>query len=441
MAITSKDLKLLLQKSGNRCAFPNCGELLIHADSDNVDEQTVLSNIAHIVAQKEDGPRGHYALPLEERDKESNLLLLCEKHHKIIDDQPQRYTVERLKQFKEDHEKRIEELTGIAFSTQSTATQYITERLYSTLFEVAEMPALVYCAPSKFSQPKINEIRQKIIYPKDKNEIYPFIIREGSLYSFQNLRYRGGPFQHVVDIEKAYSIRSYDFWNDPIKTLWYADLLNKTLNKFTGRKGLMWDKEHKRYYFQPDQPGKIKEVEYRPLNQAKSIKQVVWQPLKKSTNEPRPYWLHRAVNLRFHQVNLSQWCLSIRPEFRVTKDGFESLDSEKIGGKVTRKKSRMFNYDLLGEINFWRDFLCDSEPRAILSFGKGQQIIVSSNMLQTDIEWPGMPEKYAKPFANVEYQEDLFSWAKLANITIDSDEDDEEGYLSEEESDDHHGDE
>ncbi|MBI5954032.1 MAG: hypothetical protein HY865_20440 [Chloroflexi bacterium] len=435
MTITSKDLKLLLQKSGNRCAFPNCGELLIHADSDNIDEQTVLSNIAHIVAQKGDGPRGHYALPLEERDRENNLLLLCEKHHKIIDDQPQRYTVERLRQFKEDHEKRIEELTGMVSSKQLETIQYVTERLYSNLFEVIEMPAHIYCAPSKLHQSQINEIRQAIVPPKDKNEIYPFIVREGNLYSFQNLKYGGGPFQHVVDTEKSRSIRAYDFWNDPIKTLWFLDLLNQTLNKLTGRKGLMWDKEHKRYYFQPDKPGEIKEVEYRPLNQAKSTKQVVWQPLKKSTNEPHPYWLHRAVNLRFHQVNQSQWCLSIRPEFRVTKNGFEPLDSEKIGGKVTRKKSRMFNYDLLGEINFWRDFLCGSEPRIILSFGKGQQLIVSSNMLQTDVQWPGMPERYAKPFTNVEYQEDLFSWAKLANLKIDADEDEE--FLSEEEGEDY----
>ena len=439
MSIASKDLKLLLQKSGNRCAFPDCGELLIHVDPDNVDEKTILSNIAHIVAQSEDGPRGHYALSLDERDKESNLLLLCEKHHTIVDDQPQKYSVERLRQFKEDHEKRIEEATGRAFSGQPTDTQHVTERLYSTLFEVVEMPVHIYCAPSKFSQFQINEIKKKIISPRDKTEVYPFIIREGNLYSFQNLRYRQGPFQNIVDVEKAYSISAYDFWNNPIKGIWYTDLLNKTINKFTGRKRLMWDREHRRYYFQPDKPGEIKEIEYRPLNQSKSSKQVVWQPINKITHEPRPYWLHRAVNLRFHQVNLSQWCLSIRPEFRVTKDGFEPLDSEKIGGKVTRKKSRMFNYDLLGEVNFWRDFLCESEPRIILNFGKGQHLIISSNMIQTDIVWPGMPEKFSKPFANVEYQEDLFTWAKLANLDMNYDEDGDDWV--EEESDADYGDE
>jgi hypothetical protein len=119
----------------------------------------------------------------------------------------------------------------------------------------------------------------------------------------------------------------------------------------------------------------------------------------------------------------------------VTKDGFELLESEKIGGKVTRKKSKMFNYDLLGEVNFWRDFLCESEPRIILNFGKDQHIIISSNMLQTEVHWPGIPEKYAKPFKNIEYQDDLFSWAKLANLNVESDEDDEDGFWEEDSND------
>jgi len=382
MSITTKELKALLQKSGNRCAFPECGELLLYTDKENIDEKTILSNIAHIVAQSEDGPRGKYPLPITERDNESNLLLLCERHHKIIDDQPQRYTVERLRQFKEDHERKIEDATARLITRKTERREWYRETLYSTLFEVVEMPAQVYFAPSKFSQTQATEIRTKIVSPRDSSELYPYIIRDGNLYTFQNLRYARGPFQHIVDLNKTNSIRSYDFWNDPVKNLWFIELLNRSINKLTGRKGLLWDREHKRYYFQPDQPGKVKEIEYRPLNQAKSKKQVAWQPISQLTHQPRPYWLHRAVNIRFHKVTPTQWCVSVRPEFRVTKDGVEPIESERIGATVTRKKSRMFNYDLLGEVNFWRDFLSDSEPRIILNFGKGQHLIISTSNSQ-----------------------------------------------------------
>ena len=44
-----------------------------------------------------------------------------------------------------------------------------------------------------------------------------------------------------------------------------------------------------------------------------------------------------------------------------------------------------------------------------MPFGRGQQIIVSTNIMQTKIEWPGIPEEYAKSFKNIEYQDDLFT--------------------------------
>jgi hypothetical protein len=53
-------------------------------------------------------------------------------------------------------------------------------------------------------------------------------------------------------------------------------------------------------------------------------------------------------------------------------------------------------------------------------------------MLQTEIDWPGIPEEFAKPFTNIDYQEDLFTWAKLANLDIDFEGDDDEEVLIEE---------
>jgi hypothetical protein len=71
------------------------------------DDSVVLSEIAHIVARKTDGPRGHDPLPLDERDRFENLILPCEEHHHVVDSQPQFYSVARLTQFKHDHEDHI----------------------------------------------------------------------------------------------------------------------------------------------------------------------------------------------------------------------------------------------------------------------------------------------------------------------------------------------
>jgi hypothetical protein len=207
---------------------------------------------------------------------------------------------------------------------------------------------------------------------------------------------------------------------------WFVSLLNSSLNKLTGRKGLNLDKKHRRYYFMPEEPGEPLEITYRPLNQSTATRKVVWQPITKKTGEPKRYWYHQAVALRFHRVSDQCWCLSIRPEMHVTQDGLVPLESEKIGSKVTRKKARMFNYDLLGEVQFWRDFLSNSRPRIILPFGRGQHIVISTTMMQAEIEWPGMPEEYQKSFRNVEYVDDLFSWAALKQLADEYEEEDDD---------------
>jgi hypothetical protein len=296
------------------------------------------------------------------------------------------------------------------------------------------MPRYVYSVPCKYNDLQERDAAREIILPDDKAEIYPFIIRGGNLFCFQNLRYKGGPFRNLADGRKVERYEARDWWADPDRMKWFVSLLNRSLNKLTGRKGLHLDWRHRRYYFMPEEPGKPLEISYRPLNQSTAARQVVWQPITKKTGEPKSYWYHRAVALRFHLVSDRHWCLSVRPEMHVTKDGAIPLESESIGRRVTRKKARMFNYDLLGEVQFWRDFLSDSQPRIILPFGKGQSILISTTMMQAEIGWPGMPEEHQRPFKNVEYFDDLFSWAALAHLDDEYGEDEEEGWEDESES-------
>lgn len=421
MAPSQKDLRLLYQKSGNRCAFPGCTEVLVYPET-SLDDPVTLSEVAHIVSPKPDGPRSEYPLPMEDRDKYNNLILLCRKHHRIIDDQRHTYTVERLRQMKLEHEETIEKATGRAVESRigiKYHREYVIETLYSTLLPVLEMPRFIYGVKCDYNDSQEKEAVEEIVLPEDKNEMYPFIIRNGMLFCFQNLRYKNGPFQKFVQNRKIERYLALKWWDDPDRMRWYVSLLNRSLNKLTGRKGLNLDKEHHRYYFMPEEPGKSLEIKYRPLNQSVTSRQVVWQPITKKTGEPKLYWYHLAVALKFHKVSEQHWCLSIRPEFHVTKDSITPLESERIGAKVTRKKSRMYNYDVLGEVQFWRDYLSNSEPRIIFNFGKGQHIIVSTTIMSTKINWPGMPEEYQKPFKNIEYMDDLFSLEALSRLEGD----------------------
>jgi hypothetical protein len=299
------------------------------------------------------------------------------------------------------------------------------------------MPRYIYSVPCAYTMEReVTTLLRPLRRVGAATEMAPFILRAGNLFAFQDLNDGTNPFADLVPGQSAERHRVRDWLDDPDRLAWYTTLANRSLNKLTGRRGLQLDKEHRRYYFASDDPGQEKEVHYRPLNQRRTTRRVVWQPRSRRSGEGHGYWLHRAVALRFLQVAPDSWCLTLRPEFRVTSDGLTPLPADKIGARVTRTKSRMFNDVLLGEVHFWRDFLCESTPRIILPFGPTQRIVIAATLAAASITWAGLPEEHAKPFRNVAYGDDLFSWADFtASTAEDEDVEDSEDEEDEEDED------
>lgn len=102
MAVKSKTIKMIWGKAAARCSI--CREILIEGKNENSSHLITIGEIAHIVAEKNDGPRGKSNLTPMERDDVENLLLLCQKHHTIVDNDTNLYTVEKLKEIKNIHE-------------------------------------------------------------------------------------------------------------------------------------------------------------------------------------------------------------------------------------------------------------------------------------------------------------------------------------------------
>lgn len=63
-----------------------------------------MGEISHIKASQPGGPRHDQSQTDEQRNGFDNLLLLCPTHHKVVDDDPESYTVERLVKMKMQHE-------------------------------------------------------------------------------------------------------------------------------------------------------------------------------------------------------------------------------------------------------------------------------------------------------------------------------------------------
>ncbi len=104
MTISDKTRKILWGRSGNRCALCR-RELVMAGDDSNGD--SIIGEECHIVAKSTTGPRGNYPLETGKRDLYDNLILLCRVHHKLIDDQPNKYTVNFLLKLKREHEEWV----------------------------------------------------------------------------------------------------------------------------------------------------------------------------------------------------------------------------------------------------------------------------------------------------------------------------------------------
>jgi hypothetical protein len=100
-------------RAAGRCEFFGCNELVWKDSLTNQDVHH--GKIAHIVAFSPDGPRGDPLLSPKLAKEPDNLMLVCSKHHELIDDKRKeaKYPVKLLTDYKARHEARIERLTGI----------------------------------------------------------------------------------------------------------------------------------------------------------------------------------------------------------------------------------------------------------------------------------------------------------------------------------------
>ncbi|MFE2412700.1 HNH endonuclease [Kitasatospora sp. NPDC059408] len=99
MAVSEKTRKIIWGEAGGRCAI--CRVQVVTAGTD-YDDPSVFGEEAHIVARSKGGPRAGL-LDDASIDSHTNLVLLCSRHHKQIDDQPGHFTVDRLREIKAQH--------------------------------------------------------------------------------------------------------------------------------------------------------------------------------------------------------------------------------------------------------------------------------------------------------------------------------------------------
>ena len=402
MNISQTEQKILFAKSGNVCAFPNCDAPII---VDVGDDSKPIAEMAHIIAYSDDGPRSNPNLPVEERNRASNLILLCPTHHALVDKFEYQFNVHVLQEMKLQHEREYSE------SVSQGEMPLIKEPLHASLLPLSRLPFAVFSADTQYNKSNVRELFDVLDTNEDENILYAFELRDNKLYTFHDLRTPNNPFCGTYDQSTVESLKFTDLWDSPDEHRLYVALLNRALKSFLSKKGVKYDSEHYRYYFLSNSTGIKRRFTYTSLSGRQTTKSIVNQPVTKKTGRPKPYWVHLAANLSFQHIAPQQWVLTIRPERHLTTNGSKPYTHSSIGSKITRIKSTMYNWQYLQEIQLWREFITDAQPRQILRFGK-QSIFIKNNLLKTDIEWQGIPED-RKNFVFQEHPEDLFTSSEI----------------------------
>lgn len=105
LAPSAETLRELYLKSGNQCAYPGCRNIMINEDGQ------FIGQVCHIEAAEPRGERFNPSQSNEDRRQFSNLMLMCYEHHTVTND-VSKFTVERMRKMKEEHEKKFFDVVG-----------------------------------------------------------------------------------------------------------------------------------------------------------------------------------------------------------------------------------------------------------------------------------------------------------------------------------------
>jgi hypothetical protein len=115
--ISNHTRRALWGQSGGVCA--RCRNTVIH-DATPLDREALVGEEAHIVSAAPAGPR-HGPEPDGGYDGLGNLILLCRVCHRLVDDQPQTYSADGLREMRARHVQWVRSRTGSGSSLPNAA--------------------------------------------------------------------------------------------------------------------------------------------------------------------------------------------------------------------------------------------------------------------------------------------------------------------------------
>lgn len=175
--ITEPKKLILMGLCGGKCEFRGCEKSIV--EDMLTGDKVNFSNYAHIIASSANGPRGDKILSSKLSNDVNNIMVLCRDHHKEIDDLPEKYTVDILKNMKSEHENYVREIMKIKKERKVMGIKYtfsISDRVPKINDEDIRSCAFkqgYYCSGDiiNLSDSKSDEIDKEYLYILEKENL------------------------------------------------------------------------------------------------------------------------------------------------------------------------------------------------------------------------------------------------------------------------------
>lgn len=190
----------LFADSGGYCQNPECNVNLFQTIG-NVDFH--IAEMAHIISAGKCGPRTNLKLSQSEKGDFYNLILLCPTCHTKIDKAESEYSEELIKEWKNSHSKKINELFNIKlFTNRAEARSFVAPLLNENkmIFDIyGPLTDERFNPESEMPQLWLHKIQQ-VVLPNNR-KILQILDVNYSLLSEEEVRITELFRQHVSDFE------------------------------------------------------------------------------------------------------------------------------------------------------------------------------------------------------------------------------------------------
>ena len=215
LPLKADTLRALFAKSGNICTFPGCTHELV------TEQNLFVGQVCHIEAANPEGPRFNPESTDEDRRHYGNLILLCYRHHKEVDQDVERYSEKTLRKIKAEHEStfgrkifKVDESVVYQIEREGEVFWKEIQRLQKEEHPVPELAVEIDTGVSPIEL--FNKVRKAVARAKNLTNLLCESDNEldSDLRSFlSKLGYALEPYETIKCYENPFQIRNWEIHN------------------------------------------------------------------------------------------------------------------------------------------------------------------------------------------------------------------------------------